>query len=126
MSPDSPPRAGTSRAPTSTNPRSDRSKARPSAYKGLCDYYDISEATRAAWSYHNAYREVDKINEMVSFEADKVEVYLDGRRLHPEPGRTSSHTVSTATWTSARSMPTDAWSSSRNRWGRPVRSLGAG
>jgi uncharacterized protein (DUF427 family) len=56
-------------------------------YKGLCDYYDIGEATRAAWSYRNAYREVDKINEMVSFEADKVEVYLDGRRLHPEPGQ---------------------------------------
>ncbi|MER6738360.1 DUF427 domain-containing protein [Streptomyces puniciscabiei] len=56
-------------------------------YKGLCDYYDIGEARRAAWSYRNAYREVDKINDLVSFEADKVEVSLDGTRLQPEPGQ---------------------------------------
>ncbi|MGJ5748660.1 uncharacterized protein (DUF427 family) [Streptomyces puniciscabiei] len=56
-------------------------------YKGLCDYYDIGEARRAAWSYRNAYREVDKINDLVSFEADKVEVYLDGTLLRPEPGQ---------------------------------------
>ncbi|MEU9480920.1 DUF427 domain-containing protein [Streptomyces sp. NPDC048191] len=56
-------------------------------YKGLCDYYDIDEAHRAAWSYRNAYREVDKVNDLVSFEADRVEVYLDGARLQPEPGQ---------------------------------------
>ncbi|MGW7824537.1 DUF427 domain-containing protein [Streptomyces puniciscabiei] len=56
-------------------------------YKGLCDYYDIGEARRAAWSYRNAYQEVDRINNLVSFEADKVEVYLDGERLHPAPGQ---------------------------------------
>ncbi|MFG3206462.1 DUF427 domain-containing protein [Streptomyces sp. NPDC048192] len=56
-------------------------------YKGLCDYYDIGEARRAAWSYRNAYQEADRINNLVSFEADKVEVYLDGERLHPEPGQ---------------------------------------
>ncbi|MGW3915221.1 DUF427 domain-containing protein [Streptomyces sp. NPDC005070] len=56
-------------------------------YKGLCDYYDIGEAHRAAWSYRNAYREVDRIGDMVSFEADKVDVYLNGTRLHLEPGQ---------------------------------------
>ncbi|AEY86568.1 hypothetical protein SHJG_1291 [Streptomyces hygroscopicus subsp. jinggangensis 5008] len=56
-------------------------------YKGLCDYYDIGDARRAAWSYRNAYREVDRISDLVSFEADKVEVHLDGTRLHPEPGQ---------------------------------------
>ncbi|MGW9029664.1 DUF427 domain-containing protein [Streptomyces sp. NPDC055722] len=57
-------------------------------YKGLCDYYDIGDARRAAWSYPDAYREVDRINDMVSFEPDQVEVYLDGKRLHLEPGQT--------------------------------------
>ncbi|MFD7409239.1 DUF427 domain-containing protein [Streptomyces sp. NPDC059866] len=57
-------------------------------YKGLCDYYDIGDIHRAAWSYRNAYREVDRITDLVSFEADKVEVHLDGKRLHLEPGQT--------------------------------------
>ncbi|MGW7379099.1 DUF427 domain-containing protein [Streptomyces sp. NPDC054794] len=56
-------------------------------YKGLCDYYDIGEAPRAAWSYRDAYREVERIDDLVSFEADQVEVYLDGERLHLEPGQ---------------------------------------
>ncbi|MGW1255806.1 DUF427 domain-containing protein [Streptomyces sp. NPDC002513] len=56
-------------------------------YKGLCDYYDIGDAHRAAWSYRNAYREVDRINGLVSFEPDEVEVSLDGKRLHLEPGQ---------------------------------------
>ncbi|MEV6057497.1 DUF427 domain-containing protein [Streptomyces sp. NPDC052107] len=56
-------------------------------YKGLCDYYDIGDARRAAWSYANAYREVDRISDLVSFEADKAEVRLDGTRLHLEPGQ---------------------------------------
>ncbi|MFE2991022.1 DUF427 domain-containing protein [Streptomyces sp. NPDC059262] len=57
-------------------------------YKGLCDYYDIGDARRAAWSYCDPYREVDRISDLVSFEPDKVEVYLDGKRLHLEPGQT--------------------------------------
>jgi uncharacterized protein (DUF427 family) len=57
-------------------------------YKGLCDYYDIGDARRTAWTYRNAYREVDRISDLVSFEADKVEVYLDGERLHLQPGQT--------------------------------------
>ncbi|WSQ62617.1 DUF427 domain-containing protein [Streptomyces sp. NBC_01217] len=56
-------------------------------YKGLCDYYDIGDVHRAAWSYRNAYREVDRITDMVSFEAEKVEVHLDGERLHIQPGQ---------------------------------------
>ncbi|MCZ0986086.1 DUF427 domain-containing protein [Streptomyces diastatochromogenes] len=56
-------------------------------YKGLCDYYDIGDARRAAWTYRDAYREVDRISDLVSFEPDKVEVYLDGTRLHLEPGQ---------------------------------------
>ncbi|MEU6577860.1 DUF427 domain-containing protein [Streptomyces sp. NPDC046805] len=56
-------------------------------YKGLCDYYDIGDAHRAAWSYGNAYTEVGRINDMVSFEPDQVEVYLDGKRLELEPGQ---------------------------------------
>jgi uncharacterized protein (DUF427 family) len=56
-------------------------------YKGLCDYYDIGQARRAAWTYPHAYREVDRIGDMVSFEPDQVEVYLDGTRLELEPGQ---------------------------------------
>jgi uncharacterized protein (DUF427 family) len=56
-------------------------------YKGLCDYYDIGDAPRGAWTYRDAYREVDRIGDMVSFEPDAVEVRLDGRRLHLEPGQ---------------------------------------
>lgn len=57
-------------------------------YKGLCDYYDIGDARRAAWSYRDAHREVDRIGDLVSFEPDQVEVRLDGTRLHLEPGQT--------------------------------------
>jgi hypothetical protein len=39
------------------------------------------------WSYRDAYREVDRISDLVSFEADLVEVRLDGTRLQPEPGQ---------------------------------------
>ncbi|WP_393087014.1 DUF427 domain-containing protein [Streptomyces sp. LN704] len=56
-------------------------------YKGLCDYYDIGTAHRAAWSYRDAYTEVGRIDGMVSFEPDRVEVRLDGRRLETEPGQ---------------------------------------
>ncbi|MFI1769088.1 DUF427 domain-containing protein [Streptomyces sp. NPDC020800] len=56
-------------------------------YKGLCDYFDIDDAPRAAWSYRNPYREVDRIGDMVSFEPDKAEVRLDGTRLRLEPGQ---------------------------------------
>jgi uncharacterized protein (DUF427 family) len=57
-------------------------------YKGLCSYYDVPGASRAAWSYENAWTEVKRISGMVSFEPDQVEVHLDGVRLRLEPGQT--------------------------------------
>ena len=56
-------------------------------YKGLCSYYDIGDARQSAWSYRNAYREVSRISDLVSFEPDTVSVQLDGTPLHLEPGQ---------------------------------------
>ena len=56
-------------------------------YKGLCSYYDIADARRAAWSYEDAWPEVRRISGLLSFEPDKLEVYLDGARLRLEPGQ---------------------------------------
>jgi uncharacterized protein (DUF427 family) len=54
-------------------------------YKGVCSYYDIGDAHRAAWSYQDPYQEVDRIGGMVSFEPDKVTVAIDDvvQRLAP-------------------------------------------
>src|SRR5262249_13597240 len=57
-------------------------------YKGLGSYYDIGDAHQAAWSYREAYREVDRISDHVSFEPDMVSVSVDGTQLHLEPGQT--------------------------------------
>jgi uncharacterized protein (DUF427 family) len=57
-------------------------------YKGLCSYYDIGDARLAAWSYPDAYPEVGRISNLVSFEPDIVSVYLDGTQLRLEPGQT--------------------------------------
>src|SRR5262249_36498344 len=43
-------------------------------YKGMCSYYDIDDARRAAWSYREAYPEVSRISGLVSFESDIVSV----------------------------------------------------
>lgn len=56
-------------------------------YKGLADYYDVGTAGRAAWSYRDAYTEVDRVSDLVSFEPDKVQVSLDGVTLKLEPGQ---------------------------------------
>ncbi|MBY8855104.1 DUF427 domain-containing protein [Nocardia sp. CA2R105] len=56
-------------------------------YKGLASYYDIGEHKRAAWSYLDAWPEVDRVRGSVSFEPDKIEVYLDGNRLELAPGQ---------------------------------------
>ena len=56
-------------------------------YKGLCSYYDVGERRRAAWSYLEAWPEVARVSGYVSFEADQIEVTLDGRRLTLEPGQ---------------------------------------
>ncbi|HEX5463275.1 MAG TPA: DUF427 domain-containing protein [Burkholderiales bacterium] len=57
-------------------------------YKGICSYYDIDDARLAAWSYPDAYPEVGRISNLVSFEPDVVSIQLDGTRLQLEPGQT--------------------------------------
>ena len=57
-------------------------------YKGLASYYDIGTHRRAAWSYREAWPEVRRVSDWVSFEPDKIEVYLDDERLALEPGQT--------------------------------------
>ncbi|GAA2263687.1 DUF427 domain-containing protein [Actinomadura luteofluorescens] len=57
-------------------------------YKGLCSYYNIADARKAAWSYEDAWTEVRRISGLVSFEPDKTEMELDGTRLRLEPGQT--------------------------------------
>lgn len=57
-------------------------------YKGLCSYYDISDARLAVWSYPDAYPEVSRISKFLSFEPDIVSVQLDGKQLRLEPGQT--------------------------------------
>jgi uncharacterized protein (DUF427 family) len=57
-------------------------------YKGMCSYYDIGDAREAAWSYRDAYPEVNRISSFVSFEPDIVSVQLDSTQLRLEPGQT--------------------------------------
>ena len=57
-------------------------------YKGLCSYYDIGDARQAAWSYRQAFTEVGRISNFVSFEPDIVSVQIDGVQSHLEPGQT--------------------------------------
>src|SRR5213593_643304 len=56
-------------------------------YKGLCSYYDIGDARLAAWSYPDAYSEVGRISDLVSFEPEIISVQLDGTQLRLEPGQ---------------------------------------
>ena len=56
-------------------------------YKGLCSYYNIGDAQLAVWSYPEAYPEVGRISNLLSFEPDIVSVQLDGKHLHLEPGQ---------------------------------------
>ena len=56
-------------------------------YKGLCSYYNIGDARLGAWSYRDAYAQVGRISDLVSFEPDIVSVQLDGTQLHLEPGQ---------------------------------------
>lgn len=57
-------------------------------YKGLCSYYDIGNARQAAWSYREAYAEVARISDYVSFEPDIVPVLIDDVQIHLESGQT--------------------------------------
>jgi uncharacterized protein (DUF427 family) len=56
-------------------------------YKGVCSYFDIDGTTRPAWSYAEPYREVDRIKGFISFEADKLQITLDGVRQELAPGQ---------------------------------------
>ena len=56
-------------------------------YKGVCSYYDIGDARRAAWSYLDAWPEVGAVAGFISFEADLADVSLDGKRMRVEPGQ---------------------------------------
>jgi uncharacterized protein (DUF427 family) len=57
-------------------------------YKGLASYYDIGDARRAAWSYRAPLESMARIADLISFEADKVEIMIDGQKLEPVPGQT--------------------------------------
>lgn len=57
-------------------------------YKGLCSYYDVDGARRAAWSYEHAWRDADRVSGYLSFEPDEIEVRLDDTQLVLEPGQT--------------------------------------
>jgi len=57
-------------------------------YKGICSYYDVGDSHFAVWSYVEAYPEVGRISNLLSFEPDVVSVELDGKKLQLEPGQT--------------------------------------
>ena len=57
-------------------------------YKGLASYYDIGDRKRAAWSYPEAWAEVARVSDWVSFEPDLVDVRLDDGKLALEAGQT--------------------------------------
>ena len=46
-------------------------------YKGLCSYYNISDADLAVWSYPEAYPEVGRISNFLSFEPDIKQLQLE-------------------------------------------------
>jgi uncharacterized protein (DUF427 family) len=56
-------------------------------YKGLATYYTIGTHNRAAWSYIDAWPDVARVSNLLSFEPDKIDVYLDDQQLHLEPGQ---------------------------------------
>jgi uncharacterized protein (DUF427 family) len=71
----------------------DRSALRPvggptlCAYKGLANYYDVGDRSRAAWSYNCAWPEAGRVRDYVTFEPAGIDVFLDGRRLLVDPGQ---------------------------------------
>jgi hypothetical protein len=54
----------------------------------VCSYYDIGAAHRPAWSYRQAYTQVKRVSDLISFEPDEITAELDGKQLHLEPGQT--------------------------------------
>lgn len=57
-------------------------------HKGVASYYDVGVARLAAWSYRAPFDPMARIADLVSFEPDRVEVVIDGRRLEAAPGQT--------------------------------------
>lgn len=57
-------------------------------YKGLASYYNVGARLRAAWCYPEAWTEVERVRDHLSFEPDKIDVLIDDRQLHLEPGQT--------------------------------------
>jgi len=76
-------------------------------YKGLCSYYDIGDARQAAWSYRQAYADVGRISDFVSFEPDIVSVQIDGVQIHLEPGQTVISHGPDRNLTVAEALPRD-------------------
>ena len=56
-------------------------------YKGIASYYDIDGSQKAAWSYRAPLDDMAAIGDLISFEPDRVEVTIDGKRLELEPGQ---------------------------------------
>jgi uncharacterized protein (DUF427 family) len=56
-------------------------------YKGLASYYD-GESPAGGVDLRQPWEEVERVSNMVSFEPQKIDVYLDGEQLHLEPGQT--------------------------------------
>jgi uncharacterized protein (DUF427 family) len=56
-------------------------------YKGLASYYNIGVREKAAWFYPQAWPEVARISNLVSFEPDKIDVFLDDKKLALTPGQ---------------------------------------
>jgi uncharacterized protein (DUF427 family) len=56
-------------------------------YKGIASYFNVGDNSKAAWSYPQAWPEVARISNFVSFEPDQVDVCLDGKKLAMEPGQ---------------------------------------
>jgi uncharacterized protein (DUF427 family) len=57
-------------------------------YKGIAGYYSVAGIPDAAWVYRDALPEAARIDDLVSFEPDKIDVFLDGKQLGLEPGQT--------------------------------------
>ena len=57
-------------------------------YKGIAGYYSVAGIPDAAWFYRDAFPEAARIDDLVSFEPDKLDVFLDGKQLVLESGQT--------------------------------------
>jgi uncharacterized protein (DUF427 family) len=58
-------------------------------YKGLASYYSVGTRDRAAWSYLSPRPEAERVRTLVSFDPGRIDVFLDGEPLRPEPLRTA-------------------------------------